>query len=241
MPRLIVSWSFVSSRQTAPDRSPPQAAARSARVAATRPGASYRIVARSSAAIRASRSRRSRPERGRKPSKDQRGPASAAGHDRGQDRRRARDRDDQPALGGPGAHEVVAGIADAGRAGVGDQGEVGARPRRWAEELGQRGSAALRAWKLTRWVVIALRRQEPARVAGVLGGDQRARRAGPRGPGAVTSARLPIGVATMNSRPAAAGTARRLGPGRAGPPPRVEVVDAGRARAELGDRRRPGA
>ena len=86
-----------------PARSPPHAAARSRSVAATRPGASNRTVPRSSAAIRASRSRRSRPERGRNPSNDQRGPAtpdatSAAstddapgiGHDR-------------PALGGPRA------------------------------------------------------------------------------------------------------------------------------------------
>ena len=42
-------------------------------VAAVRPGASKSTVARSSAAMRVSRSRRSRPLRGRKPSKDQRG------------------------------------------------------------------------------------------------------------------------------------------------------------------------
>ena len=39
-PRTIVSWSLVSSRQTAPGRSRPHASARSRRVAATRPGAS---------------------------------------------------------------------------------------------------------------------------------------------------------------------------------------------------------
>ena len=77
-PRAICSCSFVSSRQTAPGRSAPQAAARSRSVAASRPGASNRTVPRSSAAIRASRSRRSRPERGRNPSNDQRGPRHAA-------------------------------------------------------------------------------------------------------------------------------------------------------------------
>ena len=74
-PRRISSWSFVSSRHTATGRSTPHAAARSRSVAGTRDGASYTIVARSSAAIRARRSRRSRPDRGRKPSNDQRGPA----------------------------------------------------------------------------------------------------------------------------------------------------------------------
>ena len=72
----IVSWTFVSSRQTAAGRSSPHAAARSRSVAATRPGASYTTVPRSSPAIRSSRSRRSRPDRGRNPSNVHRGPAT---------------------------------------------------------------------------------------------------------------------------------------------------------------------
>ena len=76
VPRETVSWSFVSSRHTAAGRSGPHAVARSRSVPATRFGASNTIAPRSSAAIRASRSRRSRPERGRNPSNVQCGPAT---------------------------------------------------------------------------------------------------------------------------------------------------------------------
>ena len=86
-------------------------------------------VPRSSAAIRASRSRRSRPLRGRKPSNDQRGPANAGAHDGGQHRRRTRNRHDRPALGSPGGDEFRARIADPGRSRVGHQGEIGAAPQ----------------------------------------------------------------------------------------------------------------
>ncbi len=60
----------------------------------------------------------------------------------------------------------------------------------------------------------------------------------------VTSPRLPIGVATTNSRPPAGSvtgpddpTRPRSRLGRARSPARVEVVDPGRPRTELGDRR----
>ena len=71
-PRQTSSWSLVSSRATATGRSPPQTAARSPRVAPVRPGDSKRTEVRCSPAIAANRSARSRPERGRNPSKQNR-------------------------------------------------------------------------------------------------------------------------------------------------------------------------
>ena len=77
VPRTIVSWSLVSSRQTAPR---PLAAARRSQVAQRRRDPPRRLEQRPSPARRrrsgASRSRRSRPLRGRNPSNAQRGPAT---------------------------------------------------------------------------------------------------------------------------------------------------------------------
>ena len=113
-------------------------------MAATRPGASYMTVPRSSAAIRASRSRRSRPLRGRNPSNDQRGPATPLAATAASTADAPGIGTTVPALGRPGGDELVAGIAHAGRAGVGHEGEVLAAAQ-VLEQLRVR-PAPLRAW-----------------------------------------------------------------------------------------------
>ena len=146
VPRTIFSWSFVSSRQTAAGRSAPQAAARSARVAATRPGASYstrRAVvggdARQALATLAAAARQEPLER----------PARAGD---ARCRRRPRARPRHPGIGTtvpPSAAQAATssppGIADAGRPGVGHQGEVLAAPR-GGRAAPRPGPGALRAW-----------------------------------------------------------------------------------------------
>ena len=137
-----------------PARSPPQAAARSASVAATRPGASYSdrrpLVGGDPGQALPALAAGARQEALERPAR----PGDPARHDRRQHGRGAGDRHDGAALGGPGPDEVLARVADAGRAGVGDQGQVGAARAGARASSGSR-PAALRAWKLTRWVVIA--------------------------------------------------------------------------------------
>ncbi len=72
VPRQTSSCSLVSSRATTTARSAPKAPARSARVPARRPGASWIRTVRSSVARAASRRCRSAPRRARKPSKQKR-------------------------------------------------------------------------------------------------------------------------------------------------------------------------
>ena len=105
VPRTIVSWSFVSSRQTAAGRSPPQAAgqvAQRGRDPARRLEHDRRRARRRRSG--ASRSRRSRPDcAAGTPRTLQRGPATPGRRDRRQHGRRARDRHHAPALGRPRA------------------------------------------------------------------------------------------------------------------------------------------
>ena len=114
-----------------PRRSGPQAPARSRRVAAVRPGASNRTVVRSSAAMRASRSRRSRPRRGRNPSNAQRGAGMPLATSAASTADGTRDGHDPATLVRPGAHQLAARVAHQRRAGVRDERHVitGAQPR----------------------------------------------------------------------------------------------------------------
>ena len=99
---------------------------------------------RSSAAIRASRSRRSRPDRGRNPSNAQRGPATPEPATAASTADAPGDRHDRAALPGPGRHELAARVADGRRPGVGDERQVGAA-RRCASSASAR-AGPLRAW-----------------------------------------------------------------------------------------------
>ena len=170
-PRTIVSWSFVSSRHTAPGRSGPQAAARSRSVAAIRPGASNTTLPRSSAAIPASRSRRSRPLRGQEPLERPARARDPGRGDGGQHGRGAGHRDHGAPRRGPGGHQPLARVGHDGRARVGDQREVGAAGE-VREELALLRGAALRvvAGRVGRDLVAL---EEPAGDPRVLGGDQR--------------------------------------------------------------------
>ena len=123
-PRTICSWTLVSSRQTAPGRPAPQAAARSRSVAATRPG---RLEQHGPAVVGGDRgdsvlslSPRTRQEPLERPAR--------AGHPRcghrGKHGRSAGDRHDPAPLPRPGRHEVGAGIADDRCAGIGDERQV---------------------------------------------------------------------------------------------------------------------
>ena len=173
VPRATCSWSFVSSRQTAARRSAPHAAARSRSVAASRVGASNSTVARSSAAIRASRSRRSRPDARQEALEPPARAGEPARGDRGEDGRRARDRHDPPALGGPRGHELAARVADGRRAGVGHEREVGAAAQVLQElPVPARPAAGVVAHE-PRLDLVA--RQQPPGDPRVLGRDERHR------------------------------------------------------------------
>ena len=115
------SW---SARGRRPRSAPPAGRRESRSVAATRPGASNRTEPRSSAAIAASRSRRSRPDRGRNPSNDQRGPATPVADT-------AASTADAPGIGttrppsaGPRRDQLGARVADDRRPGIGHQRQV---------------------------------------------------------------------------------------------------------------------
>ena len=152
-PRTISSWSFVSSRQTAPGRS---GAAGRGEVGQGRGRPAGRLVDDAAAVVggdpgqplapRPAAPREEPLERPARPGHPGRGHG-------GEDRRRARDGHDRAALGGPGPDELLARVADPGRPGVGHEGEVGPR-RRCATSSGRR-PAAFRAWKLTRRTLIS--------------------------------------------------------------------------------------
>ena len=140
-------------------------------MAASRVGASNRIDPRSSAAIAASRSRRSRPVRGRNPSNDQRGPATP-------DDATAASTADAPGIAttvppaaGPCRDEPLAGVGHDRRAGVRDEREVRTAGE-MGEELALAGRATLRvvAHRPGRDLVAG---EQPARDPGVLGRDER--------------------------------------------------------------------
>ena len=90
----------------------------------TRCGASYSTIVRRSAASSARRSRRARPDRGRKPSKTNRPAGSPLVTSAWTSGRRTRDRRHLVPGVEHGAGQPLAGVADAGRAGVGDDGHV---------------------------------------------------------------------------------------------------------------------
>ena len=129
VPRTICSWILVSSRQTAPRRSAPQAAARSRSVAATRPGASYSTDPRGSAAIAARRSRRSRPDRGRNPSNAQRGPATPDAATAARTAEAPGIGTTRPPSSAQAATRSAPGSLTPGRAGIGHEREVRPRPQ----------------------------------------------------------------------------------------------------------------
>ena len=125
-PRTIVSWSFVSSRQTAAARSAPQAAARSASVAA---GPARRLEQDGSARVPGDLGEPLAPlaaAPGQEPLERPPRPGHAARRDRSQHRRRARDRDAGPTGGRPGRDQPFTRVGDDGRPGVGDQRQIGA-------------------------------------------------------------------------------------------------------------------
>ena len=139
-PRTIVSWSLVSSRQTAPGRS---ATARRGQVAQRRRDPARRLVDHRPALVGrdpgeplAPLAPRARQEALERPAR----PGHAGRRDRRQHGRRARDRHDPAALGGPRRDQLAARVADGGRPGVGDQREVGAA----AQVLEQRRRARRR-------------------------------------------------------------------------------------------------
>ena len=241
VPRATCSCSLVSSRQTAAGRSAPHAAARSRSVAASRPGASNRTAPRSSAAIAASRSRRSRPERAMNPSNDQRGPATP------QDATAA-STDEAPGIAttvppaaaqaatSPSPGSDTTGVpASVTSARSSPRGEV-------REQLALAGRPALRvvAGGPDRDLVPSRSRRVDARV---LGGDQRhgaqhlerpqghvAQVPDRRRDNEQRRRRSPVRLRCPPARPSS-------GPGRPGTPPRVQVVHPGRPRAQLRDRR----
>ena len=145
-PRAICSWSFVSSRQTAPGRSSPQASARSRSVAASRVGASNRTLPRSSSAIARQPLPPLPPDRGEEPLERPARPRDARPGDRRQHRRRARaPARPTPPCRGPRGDEPLARVGHDGRPGVGHEREVRAAPR------GASSSSRSRAGPLCAW------------------------------------------------------------------------------------------
>ena len=104
VPRQTSSCSLVSSRATATGRSPPHAAARSASVAATRPGASKSTVVRASAATAASRSAPVPARPGQEPLEAEPVGGQSAGHQGGQHGRGPGDHGDGQPGGGHRRH-----------------------------------------------------------------------------------------------------------------------------------------
>ena len=173
-PRTICSCTFVSSRQTAPRRSSPHAAARSRSVAATRPGASNSTHPLTSAAMSASRSRRSRPDRGRNPSND----PARTGH--AARRRRPPGRPTAPGSAPPARPRrttrrrgrAPGSLTDGVPASV--TSARSAPARRWSSSACRR-PGALRAWIAGEARLESVSIEQPLRQPGVLGRDERDR------------------------------------------------------------------
>ena len=124
---LVAAWSARGRARPADRR---RSAARRSCERALRCGAAPRTARRCarSAAISASRSARSAPARGRKPSNTKRVVSKPADHQRHHQRRRSRHgRHVEPGVE-RGAHQPLAGVADARRAGVGHQRDRRRRP-----------------------------------------------------------------------------------------------------------------
>ena len=219
----------------------PQAAARSRSVAATRPGASYTIAARSSAAIaRQPLASLAAASAAGTPRTLQRGPATP-------DATTAASTADAPGIGttappsaAQAAHEVRARVADDRRARRRSRAPGPRRSRRCSQQLrpagpgrcgrGSWSSASRCSWRCSS------RAGEPR----VLGGDQRHRAAASRCARRVMSAEVADrrrddvqGPARLAARPDAGSL---TGP-TTRPAARVQVVHAGGPRPELGDRR----
>ena len=239
-PRTICSCTLVSSRQTAPARPAPQAAARSRSVAATRPGASNSTDPRSSAAIAGQSVLSFPPGARQEPLERPARPGHPGCGHRGEHGRGPGDRHDPAPLPRPRRDEVRAGIADDRRAGIGDEREV----RAAAQVLQERASrpGPLRAWKLVirpdspcRSSSRLLSRVSSAAISGTAARTSSARN--------VTSARFPIGVATTYSTPRRADRERHR-PTWASPPAsrlRVTPAPTPAAGAGTGSRRPPSA
>ena len=227
-----------------PGRSAPHAAARSRSVAAD-PARAPRTatVPRSSAAIRASRSRRSRPDRGRNPSNVQRGPATPdARRPRPAPPTRPGSGTTDPPSAAQAATRSPPGSLTRGRAGIRDEREVGAAAQVLEQRRGRAGAAlsvvAGRPRRRSPWRSSSRRvsRVSSAAISGTVRRISSAR--------SVTSAEVPdrrrddvqrAGRRRRIARPALTG---RPSPAcRPRPPTRIEVVDARRPRPELGDRR----
>src|SRR3990172_8266929 len=120
VPRNTSSNFFVSSRQTATRRSP-RASRRAVRLARRRWGDSKATMARESSRRAAKRRRRSPARRGGGPRGGERGGGAAGAGEAAVQR---------------GGHQVQAGVADDGRAALGDGGDVA-----FAEGVQQAGDA----------------------------------------------------------------------------------------------------
>ena len=239
-PRTICSWSFVSSRQTAPR--PVGAAGRRRGRAGSRRAASAPRTGRSPARrprSRASRSRRSRPVRGRNPSNDQRGPASPAAATAASTADAPGTGTTAPPCAGPRRDQPLARVADTTGVPASVTSARSVAGREVLEERALPRRAALRvvAHRPGRDLVAV---EQPARDPRVLGRDERHR---------------PQDLERAERDVAEVADRRRDDVQRPGRPPgrplrraqeprpaaRVEVVDAGRPRARASRSAGPGA
>ena len=170
-PRTIVSWTFVSSRQTAAGS---LVTAGCSKVAERRRHPPRRLVHDRAALIRrdpleafAALATRPRQKTLERPA----GTGQARRRDRRENSRCARDRHDHAALGSPGGDEVAARVADGRRPCIRDEGEVGTA----AQVVEQRGRARSVALSVVARHprLDAVAGKQTMGQTGVLGGDQR--------------------------------------------------------------------